>query len=119
LDRDRLAVELKSEQASSAQSAQQAAEEENRVDGLTVELELINAEAAQLRSDRERADSEWSGQLDAAKASATKLEAEWTAAVERSERLESELKSLGLDRDQLAVELKSEQASSAQSAQQA
>src|SRR5262249_23163913 len=83
--------ELKSEEQSSAQAADQAAEVKNRLDGLTTELELAIAEAAQLRSDRERADSQWNEQLDAAKTSAQKLEADWTAAVERSVRLESEL----------------------------
>src|SRR5207344_1070873 len=63
---DQLAVQLESEQQSSAQAARQAAEVTNRLDGLTVELELISAESAQLRSDRERADSEWNEQLAAA-----------------------------------------------------
>src|SRR6185295_10456705 len=106
-------------QQSSAQAAHQATEVENRLDGLTVELELISAEAAQLRSDRERADSEWKEQLDAAKTSAQKLEADRTAAVERSVHLESELKKACCAREQLAVQLKSEQQSSAQAAHQA
>src|SRR6185436_6917793 len=72
---EQLAVQLKSEQQSSAQAAEEAEEVKNRLDGLTAELELINAEAAQLRSDRERTDSEWNEQLDAATTTARKLEA--------------------------------------------
>src|SRR5438552_719667 len=56
-DPDQLAVQLKSQQESSAQAAHEAAEVKNRLDGLTAEFELISAEAAQQRSDRERADS--------------------------------------------------------------
>src|SRR4029077_13967881 len=115
--RDQLAVQLKSEQQSSAQAAHQAAEVQDRLEGLTGELELISAEAAQLRSDRERADSEWDEQLDAAKMSAQKLEADRTAALERSGHLESELERACRARDQLAVQLKTEQQSSAQAAE--
>jgi len=116
---DQLVVQLESEQQSSAQAAHQAAEVTNRLDGLTVELELINAEAAQLRSDRERADSEWNKQLDAARTAAQKLEADRTAAVERSMHLESELEKACCAWDELAVQLESEQQSSAQAAHQA
>src|SRR5204862_6237335 len=65
--RDQFANQLKSEQQSAAKAA---TEEKNRLDGLTAELELSSAEAAQLRS------------------SAQQLEAAGTAAVERSAQLE-------------------------------
>src|SRR2546430_11251192 len=52
-DRDQLAVQLKSQQESSAQAAHEAAEVKNRLDGLTAEFEIISAEAAQLRSDHD------------------------------------------------------------------
>jgi len=41
--REQLALELKSEQQSSAQAAHQAAEVKTRLDGLTAELERVNA----------------------------------------------------------------------------
>src|SRR4029077_13042183 len=103
--REQLAVQLKTEQQSSAQAAHQAAEVQNRLDGLTVELELISAEAAQLRSDRERADSEWNEQLDAAKTSAQKLEAALTEATELNHRFEGEAASLRQEREELHAEL--------------
>jgi chromosome segregation ATPase len=103
--RDQLRVQLQSEQESLARAAQQAVTLNNRLDGLTAEVDLINLEAAQLRSDRERADCEWNEQLGAAKAFATELNAALAEATELNHRFESDVASLRQDREELETKL--------------
>jgi chromosome segregation ATPase len=113
--RDELAVQFQSEQQSSAQAAEQVAEVEQRLVGLTAELELIRAEAEQLRSERERADSDWSEQLEAAKTLATSLNDAWTEATELNQRFEGEVASLREEREELHTKLATTQLEAADS----
>ena len=104
-NRDELAVQLKAEQQTSADTAHLAGELERRLERNTTELKRVSLEAERLRSERESADSEWREQLEAAKALARKLDAAWTGATERNRRFEGEAAELRQEREELLGKL--------------
>ena len=108
-NRDELAVQLKSEQQATADAAHLAQELERRLERNTTELERASAQAERQRSERESADSDWREQLETAKALARKLDAAWTAATERSRRLEEDVTALRQEREELLAQLASAQ----------
>jgi chromosome segregation ATPase len=105
--RDELALQLKTEQQTSADATHRAEDLERRLERNAAELKRVNAEAGRLRSERESADAEWREQLEAAKALARKLDAAWTGATERNRRVEGEAAELRQEREELLGKLAS------------
>jgi chromosome segregation ATPase len=108
-NRDELAVQLKSEQQIAAEAAHRAEELERRLERNTTEIQRASMEAEKQRSERDSADSDWREQLETAKALARKLDAAWTAATERSRRLEEDVTGLRQEREELLSQLASAQ----------
>ena len=104
-NRDELAVQLKAEQQTSADTTHRAAELERRLERNATELKRVSTEAERLRSEQERADNEWREQLEAAKALARKLDTAWTGATERNRRFEGEAAELRQEREELLGKL--------------
>jgi chromosome segregation ATPase len=103
--RDELVIQLKAEQQTTADSAHRATELERRLERNTTELNRLSAEAERQRSEHESEDSDWREQLAAAKALARKLDAAWTAAMERNRRFEEDTTSLRQEREELLGKL--------------
>jgi chromosome segregation ATPase len=103
--RDELVIQLKAEQQASADAGHRTAELERRLERNATELGRLSVEAERERSEHENADSDWREQLEAAKALAKKLDAAWTAAMERNRRFEEDITSLRQEREELLGKL--------------
>jgi chromosome segregation ATPase len=105
--RDKLLGQLKAEQTACAEARRRAQELESRLGRHAAEFEETRNELAQRQSERDRVESEWGAQLEAAKVLTRKLETAWAGAVERNKRLERELAAFRQERDDLQSRLAS------------
>jgi PAS domain S-box-containing protein len=118
-ERDELQERVKAEHQAPGADGPRAGELQRRLDQNAAELERLVAELEKQNADRERAEARGREQQEAAKTLARKLEADWAGAVERNVRFEEELVELRQNRDELAIQLKAEQQTSAGVAHQA
>jgi chromosome segregation ATPase len=116
LERDELQKLAKVGQHTAGESGQRADELQRRLDQNVTELERLAADLEKQSVERERAEARGREQQEAAKMLARKLEADWAGAVERNVRFEEELVELRRNRDELAIQLKAEQQTSADAA---
>jgi chromosome segregation ATPase len=118
-ERDELQSQLKAKQRTGGPSVQRADELQRHVEQQAAELERLAAELEKQRAERERAETRTREQQEAAKALAKKREADWESAVERNVQFEEELVELRRSRDELMIQLKAEQQTSAEAAHRA
>jgi chromosome segregation ATPase len=105
--RDKLLGQLKAEQTACTEARRRAQEFESRLGRHAAEFEQTRNELAQRQSERDRVESEFGSQLEAAKVLTRKLETAWAGAVERNKRLERELAAFRQERDDLQSRLAS------------
>lgn len=115
-ERDEIQTRLKSGQQMPGESGHRAGELQRRLDQNVAEVERLAADLERQTAERERAEARGREQQEAAKALARKLEADWAGAVERNVCFEEELMELRRDRDEIALQLKAEQQTSADAA---
>jgi len=108
-ERDELNAKAKTEQQAALEARRRAEESDSRCTRLTAELERSKGAKDKKHSERDRYESEWTEQLNAAKALTRKLETAWNGAVERSRTLEEELRSIRQEHDRVQSNLAAEQ----------
>ena len=117
-EHDELQDRLKAEQQAAADSRQRAKGVESSLGRNAAEFDRIKAELDKQTNDRETAEVEWREELVAAQARREKLEKAYAEALERSQRFESEIRTLRQERDSLKTELKLEKQQAADATRQ-
>ena len=102
---DEAATQMQAARQAAAEATWRADDVERRLGRSAVELENLKTEIAKLNAEKERAEEEWVKQIETQKALTKKLDAAWTAAVERNRGFEAEVAVLREQCEELQAKL--------------